>query len=432
MPQPRFSVVIPTRERADTLRFTLQTCLRQSFDDYEVVVCDNCSPPATREVVEACGSPRVRYVRAPEPLAMSANWELAVSQARGEYVTVLGDDDGLMPFALAELDQLLRETGCPALRWDKAVYTWPSVAAAGQADCLFLPLARHRETLDGRAKIAELIRFTGDWLSLPIIYNAVIHRELIEQARAKAGRVFASAIPDTYSGFAFAYLAGRYESVRVPMSVSGLSGRSNGVATMVGDGRNAVAEEFNRLNARFGYHPHPWVPDLPIYPAMMADSFQHARDALFPEDTGLSLDRRLLAQSCVAWLWATDPEERRRAIGLIRASLADRPDLQAWFDGTEPERVLPAPRPQVALDCGPAFDGDCLRLNAMEFGVTDVAGAVALCARLLRYEPGRIPYDLPPRHAQVAGLQQALDRARSWLPYRLARGARRLLRRRAS
>src|SRR5204863_7515060 len=100
--------VIPTRERAETLQYSLRTCVEQGFDDYEIVVCDNCSSPATREVVEACTSPRVRYVRADRPLAMSANWELAVSHARGEYVTVLGDDDGLMPYALRELDALAR------------------------------------------------------------------------------------------------------------------------------------------------------------------------------------------------------------------------------------------------------------------------------------------------------------------------------------
>src|SRR5262249_49982060 len=77
MSTPRFSVVVPTRERADTLQSCLTTCLDQGFDNYEVIVCDNCSSPATREVVEGFASSRIKYVRAPEPLAMSDNWELA-------------------------------------------------------------------------------------------------------------------------------------------------------------------------------------------------------------------------------------------------------------------------------------------------------------------------------------------------------------------
>lgn len=117
MTRPRFSVVIPTRERAHTLRHSLRTCLDQDFEDYEVVVCDNYSSPATREVVEEANSPRVRYVRAPEPLAMSHNWELALSHAAGEYVTILGDDDALLSHALRELDRLIRRTGTRVVRW---------------------------------------------------------------------------------------------------------------------------------------------------------------------------------------------------------------------------------------------------------------------------------------------------------------------------
>ena len=41
----KFSVVIPTRERAETLQHCLRTCLVQNFDDYEVVVSDNGSSP---------------------------------------------------------------------------------------------------------------------------------------------------------------------------------------------------------------------------------------------------------------------------------------------------------------------------------------------------------------------------------------------------
>ena len=37
MTSPRFSVVVPTRDRASTLAYTLRTCLEQEFDDYEVV-----------------------------------------------------------------------------------------------------------------------------------------------------------------------------------------------------------------------------------------------------------------------------------------------------------------------------------------------------------------------------------------------------------
>jgi glycosyltransferase involved in cell wall biosynthesis len=149
MTAPKFSVVIPTRERADTLRFALRTCIDQTFDDYEIVVSDNYSSPATRAVVDEAASPKVRYFRTPEPLAMSRNWEFAVERARGEYVLVIGDDDGLLPTGLAELDALTRDRAPKAVRWDCAFYTWPSIALAGQGDYLRVPLGTEVRERDG-------------------------------------------------------------------------------------------------------------------------------------------------------------------------------------------------------------------------------------------------------------------------------------------
>src|SRR5438128_8472362 len=98
--RPRFSLVIPTRDRASTLPFTLRTCLALEFDDFEIVVADNGSSDQTREIVENAGDRRIRYFRSPEPLAMSDSWDFALSHASGEYVLLLGADDELLLHAL--------------------------------------------------------------------------------------------------------------------------------------------------------------------------------------------------------------------------------------------------------------------------------------------------------------------------------------------
>src|SRR5262249_55712063 len=126
---PRFSVVIPVRGQASCLAATLRTCLEQEFDDYEVLVSDNSGGPAVRQVVEGVGHPRLRYVRTPGGLAMTDSWEFAVARAAGEFITVLGADDGLLPHALREIDFLLRRLCAVLLRWDCASYSWPDLPA---------------------------------------------------------------------------------------------------------------------------------------------------------------------------------------------------------------------------------------------------------------------------------------------------------------
>jgi glycosyltransferase involved in cell wall biosynthesis len=411
---PRFSVVVPTRERAQTLPFTLRTCLDQDFDDYEIVVCDNFSSPATRQVVESFASPRIRYVRAARPLAMSDNWELALQHATGEYVTVLGDDDALLSHALLELDRVVVRTGARAVRWSCAFYTWPTVALAGEGNYLALPLMRELHTVDATAAIAAVIGFRESYGYLPMLYYGAVHRDLIAELRNRTGRVFINGYPDVYSGFAFAHLAGTYVSLNLPMSVCGLSGQSNGVATLLLHEPSEIADEFHRLNhASAQFNPHPWVPDLPIFPTVpVADSFQRAKDALFPTDDRLRLDRRALAEQCVAGLWATDPDQWRTRLGVIRASFDDDRAAQQWFDGGPGREPFRPPVPAKLRGRDPGFDGSQLHIRADALGVSDVAGAARLCEQLLGVRGTAIAYDAPGHpwfHAQLGQAREQLQ-----------------------
>jgi glycosyltransferase involved in cell wall biosynthesis len=416
MARPRFSIVIPTRNRPETLGPALATCLNQSFEDYEIVVCDNGDTPAASEVVAAAASPRVRYLAPIRPLAMSANWERALAEAQGEYVTVLGDDDGFMPYALRELDQLISSTGAKAIQWNRGIYTWPTIGIAGEASLLQLPLARTITEVDGRDQIGRVIRFEAGADSLPMIYCSVIHRGLIEKHKAATGRVFLNIYPDVYSAFGFGYLARRYVSVSVPMNIAGLSHASNGVATLMNEKRNAVASDFDQLNTAFGYVPHPLVPKkMALMPVHVVDCFLHAKDALFPQDDALGLDRKAITLRYLASITETDPERRAAVRMIIRDSLADSAELLRWFDQEAPS--LPPAPPFTFRPARLGYDGNSLSLDASVLGVKDIAGAVQVATSLLGFDAGSIPYGLPSFHSlqtqamlAQAAAQAATDR----------------------
>jgi hypothetical protein len=394
---PRFSVIVPTRNRPETLRHSLATCLNQDFDDYEVLVCDNSDPTAAAkvaEIVAAAESSRVRYLAPERPLAMSANWERALGEVHGEYVTVLGDDDGLMPYALRELDRLASRTGAKAMRWQRGIYTWPTIGIEGEANLLLITLARTITEIDARAQIAKVMRFEDGTDSLPTIYCSAIHRDLIAQHRAATGRVFLNVYPDIYSGFAFGYLVGRYLSISTPMNIAGLSHASNGVATLMKEKKSEVASDFLRLNETFGYRRHPLVPDKMILaPVHVADSFLHAKDALFPQDDSLTLDRRALTERYLGAILETDPQERNEVRQIIRASIADSPELLQWFDTEAPN--LPPASPHTFRPRRLGFDGITLSLDAGLFGVENISDAVSLATTLLGVDEKEIPFDVP-------------------------------------
>jgi glycosyltransferase involved in cell wall biosynthesis len=92
--QPLVSIVIPTYNRADRLPKALQSCLRQTYRNLEVIVVDDGSTDETSQVVAAFRheDPRIRYHRQQNqklPAALNAGFRIS----RGEYLTWTSDDN---------------------------------------------------------------------------------------------------------------------------------------------------------------------------------------------------------------------------------------------------------------------------------------------------------------------------------------------------
>lgn len=126
--RPRVSVVIPTRDRADLLRRCLDTLLRTSYSDMEVLVVDNGSaaPDALALLAEASRRPQVRVLRWPGVFNYAAINNFAVREATGEVVCFLNNDTE-MPYSdwLEEMVSLFlaagEEGGCVG-----AKLMWPN------------------------------------------------------------------------------------------------------------------------------------------------------------------------------------------------------------------------------------------------------------------------------------------------------------------
>lgn len=92
MSQPRFSIVVPTYNREDLVGYTIKSVLNQTYGDFEIIVCDNCSTDNTAGVVRQHRDARVKYVRTPRHMVIADNWEFARSHASGDLIIMLGDD----------------------------------------------------------------------------------------------------------------------------------------------------------------------------------------------------------------------------------------------------------------------------------------------------------------------------------------------------
>jgi hypothetical protein len=103
----KVTVCLPTYNRADYLSQALASVLGQTFQDFEVIVSDNCSADNTGEVVRAVTDPRVRYVRNETNIGLFRNMNQCLEMARGEYICILHDDDLYLPEFLERSVQML-------------------------------------------------------------------------------------------------------------------------------------------------------------------------------------------------------------------------------------------------------------------------------------------------------------------------------------
>jgi glycosyltransferase involved in cell wall biosynthesis len=93
-PLPLVSIAIPTYNRADSyLPQTLQSALNQTYPNIEILVSDNCSIDNTSEFISGIIDPRLRYFRHEENIGPNKNCDFCVSQAKGDYILMLHDDD---------------------------------------------------------------------------------------------------------------------------------------------------------------------------------------------------------------------------------------------------------------------------------------------------------------------------------------------------
>ena len=90
---PKVTVGIPTYNQSEYLRQAIRSVLNQTFQDFEIVVVDDCSTDDTAAVVEQFADDRIRYYRTPKTLRPPRSWNECLRLAKGELFSILPHDD---------------------------------------------------------------------------------------------------------------------------------------------------------------------------------------------------------------------------------------------------------------------------------------------------------------------------------------------------
>ena len=278
--KPLISLIIPTRERADTLLFAIKTALDQDSNSYEVIISDNFSQDNTKEIVQGFNDSRLVYLNTDKRLSMYDNFEFALNHAKGEYTIFIGDDDAIMPHAIDKLQNTIKnKSDYSVFCWHKPIYLWPKGGQDASIWILPFNTRLYEVDLKKRAKFVISMGGTGCGL-LPSIYHCLVKKSVLEEIKKQTGRVFHSTTPDIGTAFALPVFLDKALNVDYLVTITGQSPKSNSVTTYTkGDQLNTrtFLGEYN------GYKIHRTLfPGIDPVANLMPDTILVAMDK-FPK-----------------------------------------------------------------------------------------------------------------------------------------------------
>jgi len=196
------TICLPTRNRQAYCIETIKALADSDGQDFEVIVADNSDDPDPLAdfLSHTLKDSRFRLIPpAPSVLSMVDNWERAVEQAEGKWITVIGDDDYIdtrVTGLIRKYEVLYRDVD--AISWDRMTYQWPDNRPV--STLASIPLTSS-STVQPKAELGNRLFRWSEGKRRPSvgvgIYHGAVRKSLMDRIKATyGGRYFEHAIVD--------------------------------------------------------------------------------------------------------------------------------------------------------------------------------------------------------------------------------------------
>lgn len=223
------TLIIPTRNRQDTAVFAIESALNAHYDNLQIVVCDNSDDDRLRDELKRLNwLSRIVYHKNDQVLSMRDNWEVGIDLSEGALVSVIGDDDAVLPDAFQISKFAFSKLDIDVLHSVSAIYKWPSYPFVGRRGYLGFTMSEEIKLMkEPRSVLRRAVDYDIKLGTGPGLYYGFVRRTFLEKIKALRGRWIVDPIPDFDSGFATLMYSDAYAVSERPLFVQGHSGKSN-------------------------------------------------------------------------------------------------------------------------------------------------------------------------------------------------------------
>jgi hypothetical protein len=277
---------------------------------------------------------------------MSDHFEFLLRHANGKWISLIGQDDAVLPNIAHELSSVERhfpESRCIVTR--RCYFSWPGVEEVHGGPVFIYLETKNRVVVNSHKRMISTLRGIHTYVSGPQLYTgSLIRNDLIEEIREKqGGRFFLGAIPDASSAASILMFLDHYIFSGRPCFIVGTSLASNGLASLAEGGKReefeSKAQEFRKKNAETGYvfslrAGKGTIDALPIFFLDAFDNLLTKTNIMFSLGS-YRKDKRML-MNCYGASWADthgNPNVSKRNQDLAEIE-------RLWVDAGFPSRLI--------------------------------------------------------------------------------------------
>lgn len=208
----------------------------QDYNNWEIIVSDNCSEQDVKSYILSLNEPRIIYHRTSVSVSVTENWNNCIDRCSGDYILMLGDDDAIVQGYFEEQLKYIVNFDYPDLIYTKAYqYVYPNVFP-GKPDgyviewgnAIFLEGKTDPfliEKNEARKLAKDALKFKANFM-----YNMQfgLFNQRMKTKLKEVGPFFQSPYPDYYAMTSLFFKAEKILAVPIPMVIVGISPKSFG------------------------------------------------------------------------------------------------------------------------------------------------------------------------------------------------------------
>lgn len=263
---PLVSVIVATKNRSKYLCSLVDGFLLWAPSlPIELIIQDN-SDHADTTFYDLEDSSQVKYFHTSLSLDMKENFLEGIAQASGDYLTLIGDDDFVLP-EIINAAEYLKTSKIDALTCNRGVYLWPDVNSFWQrsnvSGYLYIPHNNKKPQIKFTSKgLNKILKNAGVHFDyeLPSAYQGLISRKLLDTINKEHGSIFLPGSPDLSNAILVSFNTDKFILWDKSFIVSGAS-KGSGAAEGYSKKHHGSLSSRSYLNA----DSKDWPKQLPNF-----------------------------------------------------------------------------------------------------------------------------------------------------------------------